>query len=231
MRVRSARCCALILTAALAACDTQPTTTGYAGGTYAIVRLVNVSTASLDLVTGSSVATGNGGLAFGASSSCTTVDVTAPNLTVRTTGTTTPLSGFSPTFASGNKYIVVAYTNANGLTQFTVGNTNAFAPGSVQSGLKVVDAVPGTSSFDVYVTPPGAVLGTASATALSFAGSTNFFNVDAAATQVRLTNAGTQTVVFTTATPTSTAGRNYVLIIGPPATGTSEFRSFLVTSC
>ena len=221
----------VLCTAALAACDTGVTSTGYAGGAGATVRLVNATAASLDLAVSGSVAPGNGGLAFGAASICTPIEAGSPNLTVRATGTATALAGFSPAFAAANKYVVVAFADANGLTQFTTFATTTFTPASGQSGLKVVDAAPGTGNYDVYATLPGTALGPSSATNLSFGSSTNFFNVDPGTVQVRLTNAGTQTVVFTAGSQSLSAGRNYALVIGPPATGTSEFRSFLVLSC
>lgn len=232
MRVPSTRRTALLFTAALAACDTQATSTGYAaGGASAAVRVANATTASFDVASSGLVAPGNGGIVFGAASTCTATDAGAPDLTVRVSGTGTALAGFSPAFAAANRYIVIAYANGSGPTQFTTLATSAFTPVSGQAGLKVVDAAPGTGIFDVYVTPAGAALDSVRATNLSFGGNTNFFNVVAGTVQLRLTTGGTQTVVFTAGNESLSAGRNYVLVIGPPTTGTSALRSFLVAGC
>lgn len=230
MQVPMTRRLALLFAAALSACDTGVTSTGLAGGNAATVRVVNATATSLDVASSGSVAAGNANLAFGAPSTCTTTDATTPNLTVRNSGSATALAGFSPAFAAGSKYIVLAY-DANGVTQFITFATSTFTPGSGKGGLKVVDVAPGTGNFDVYVTAPGAALGAVSATSLSSGGSTNFFSVDAGTQQVRLTNSGTQTVAFIAGSQSFTAGRNYVLVIAPPATGTTELRSFLVGSC
>jgi hypothetical protein len=230
MRVPTTRRIALLCTAALVACDTGVTTTGFAGGASATVRLVNATALSLDLASSGSVAPGNAGLVFGASSTCIPTDAGSPDVTVRASGTSVALAGFSPAFAAANKYVVVAY-DANGVTQFATFATSAFTPANGQSGLMVVDVAPGPGNFDVYVTAPGSALGTAAAFNLSVGGNTNFVNVTAGTEQVRLTNAGTQTIIFSSASLTLSAGKNYVLVIGPPATGTSALRSFLVTSC
>ena len=231
MQVPMNRCMALLLTAALAACETNVTGSGIAGGTSAVIRVVNATASSVDVATAGTVAIGNAGLAFGAASNCTTTDATAPNLTVRTSGTGTVLAGFSPVLGPGGRYLAIAYSDANGLGQFSTFVTNTFIPASGQSGLKVIDTAPGTGNFDVYAGAPGSALGTVSATNLSFGVTTAFLNVNAGAVQVRLTNAGTQTIVFTAASQTLASGRNYVLVIGPPAAGTSGLRSFLVSSC
>jgi hypothetical protein len=219
-----------LFAAVLTACDTGVTTSGYAGGASATVRLVNAAAVILDLASSGSVAPGNGALAFGSSSICTPTAAGASDLTVRTSGTATALPGFSPALAAANRYLVVAYT-ANGVTQFITFSTSAFTPGSGKSGLKVVDAAPGTGNFDVYATPPDSALGLPSATNLSYGSSTSFFNVDPGTVSVRLTTSGTQTVAFNAGSQTIAAGRNYVLVIGPPASGTSEYRSILVPGC
>lgn len=229
MRMRSRIALALLSTAAFAGCETRPST-GVAGSSTASVRLANATGASLDVVTGSSVSTSNGNLGFGAHSSCIGVDPTTPNLTVRTTGTTTALPGFSLSLATGGKYIVIAYLDAAGATQFATFSTTEFVPNAGQSGLRVFNAATGTN-FDVYVTAPGAALGVSSAINVSFPGSTNFLGVTGGTVQVRLTTSGSQTVVLDAGNQTLATGQNYFLVIAPPAIGTSQLRSFLVTAC
>ena len=231
MQVPMARRITLLLTAALAACDAGVTSTGFAGGNTATVRFVNATASSVDVAASGTVATSNGGLAFGTASTCVVTDASAPGLSVRTAGTGNVLPGFPTAFTAGGKYAVVAYLDAGGVTRFATFATNTFTPGSAQSGLRVFDAATGTGSFDVYVNPPGSAPGTASATNLSSGTSTGFFNVTAGSQQVRLTNAGTQTIAFDAGSLALGAGRNYVLVIGPPLAGSSVLQSSLVPSC
>ena len=229
MKVRTRLALTLLSTAALAACESRPST-GVAGGSTASVRFVNATGATLDVVSGSSVSANNGNLGFGTHSTCLGVDATTPNLTVRASGTTTALPGFSLSLATGGRYIVIAYLDRAGTTQFTTFSTTDFVPVSGQSGLRVFDAATGTS-FDVYVTAPGADLGVSSAINLSFAGSTNFLGVNGGTVQVRLTPPSSQTVVLDAGNQTLAAGQDYILVIAPAATFTTTLRSFLVTAC
>ena len=230
MMVRVRIAVTLLSAAVLGACDNNPST-GLAGTTTATVRLVNATGASLDVALNGSVAANNANLGYGTSSSCLGVDAAGANLAVRAAGTTTPLTGFAPLFTAGVKYVVVAYLDAAGATQFATLSSNAFTPSTGQGGLRVFDAATGTFNFDVYLGAPGAAFGTASATNLFFGSSTSFFNVGAGTVQVRLTNASSQTVAHDAGSLTFTAGQNYVLVVAPAATGSTALRSFVVTAC
>lgn len=231
MQVPMLRRIALLLTAALAACDTGVTSTGFAGGSTATVRFVNATPSSVDVASAGTVATSNGGLTFGTASTCVVTDASAPDLTVRTAGTGNVVPGVPTAFTAGGKYTVVAYVDAGGVTRFATFATNTFTPGNAQAGLKVFDAATGPGSFDVYVNPPGSALGTASATNLVSGASTSFFNVAAGSQQVRLTNAGTQTTAFDAGSLALGAGRNYLLVIGAPSAGSTVLQSALVPAC
>lgn len=231
MRVPAIRCCTLLFVAALAACDAKVTSTGFAGGTTATVRVVNATAGSIDVASAGTVGDNNGGLAFGTASSCAVTDASAPDITVRSAGTSTALSRFPTAFTAGGKYTVVAYVDAAGVTQFVTFATNTFTTGSGQAGLRIFDAATGAGSYDVYVNSPGSSLGAILATNLVFGTSTSFFGVVAGSQQVRLTNSGTQTIVFDSGTLSLGAGRNYILVIGPPSTGTSVLQSALIPSC
>ena len=231
MRVPAMRCCTLLFVAALAGCDAKVTSTGFAGGTTATVRVVNATAGGLDVASAGTVSTDNGGLAFGTASSCAVTDASAPDISVRTAGTSNVLSRFPTAFTAGGKYTVVAWVDAGGVTQFATFATNTFTPGSGQAGLRVFDAATGTGSFDVYANSPGSSLGATLATNLVFGASTSFLSVVAGSQQVRLTNSGTQTIVFDSGALSLGAGRNYILVIGPPSTGTSVLQSALIPSC
>ena len=230
MMVRTRAVMLALCTLALVACDTRPST-GVGGGVTATVRFVNATGTSLDVALNGSVGSANGNLGYGTSSSCISVDVSSSDMSIRATGTTTALPGFTPSFAAGERYIVVAYPDANGTPQFTTLQSTGFTPASGQGGLRVFDGAAGSSVFDVYVTTPGFTLGSPNATNLSFGSSTPFFNAEAGTQQVRLTNSGSQTVVFNAGSLTITAGHNSILVIAPAAPGSTVLRSFLVPAC
>jgi hypothetical protein len=193
----------------------------------ATVRFVNATgNSNLSVANNGVVATGNGNLAFGAGSSCMVVNTTSPNLTFTNATTGATISGFTPVFTSGGNNTVVAFTDANGNTQFaTLDNT--FTPTSGSAGLRIFNAANGSGS--VVVNGNGTALGTGSGVAFGTNGS--FFSVPA----------GTQTITFNTGTGTNTianvgsmtftAGQNQTLILAPAATGSTTLRTFTTNGC
>jgi hypothetical protein len=220
---------ALIATSvALAACGDD--VTGLEGNA-ARIRFVNATSTSLDVAEGGSVATGNGALSFGTASNCTSADATSSDLAVRQTGTSTPLAGFTPAFQAGGNYTVIAYPGAGGVIQFTT-VSNAFTATAGQGGLRVFNAVGAGTNYDVYVGVPGATTVTAGANNIGYGAGSSYFNVAAnVAQQVRITNAGTQTLVLDLGTRNFIAGQNVTLVVAPPALGSSTPRAFYVTGC
>jgi hypothetical protein len=219
----------LLSLCSLAACDDDDDTTG--NGINATVRFANATTTSLDIAAGSTVATGSSNLAFGASSACTSLNALEPDFDVLQAGTANSLSSsFAPTFTPGNNYVVVAYPGFSGATQYATISTS-LAPASGQAGLRVVNLAAGSGALDVYVSAPGAALGTASATGIGFGVTSGLINVTPGAQLIRLTNTGTQTVAVNAGNQTFTAGQSGVLVVAPPATGTTALRSFFVTGC
>jgi hypothetical protein len=213
----------------LAACNDDDDTTG--NGANATVRFANATNTSLDIATGSTVATGNSSVAFGASSACTSLNALEPDFEVRQAGTANSLSSaFSPTFVAGNNYVVVAYPGFSGATQYATISTS-LAPTTGQAGLRVVNLAAGSGAYDVYVSAPGAALGTASATGIGFGVASGLINVTPGSQLLRLTNTGTQTVAINAGNQTFTAGQTAVLVVAPAAPGTTALRSFLVTGC
>ena len=197
----------------------------------ATVQFINATAVSLDVAQGGTVATGNGALSYGTTSLCIATDATNSNLTVRQTGTSTPLTGFTPAFQAGGNYSVIAYPVAAGAIQFgTV--SNAFTASAGQGGLRVFNAAGAGTSYDIYVSAPGASSATAGANNVAFGSGSSYFNVAAGtAQQVRITNAGSQAVVLDVGSRTFTAGQNVTLVITPPLTGSPAPRAFYVTGC
>src|SRR4051812_31994603 len=85
----------------------------------ATVRFVNATNTNTTVANNGTVGTGNSALGFGSGSSCMSVDATNPNLAFTNSTTNGTISGFTPSFTNGGNYTVVAYTGANGTTQFT----------------------------------------------------------------------------------------------------------------
>jgi hypothetical protein len=215
---------ALFWLAAVAACDDSTGT-----GVNATVRLANATGNNIDVASGTAVATGNSNIGFGASSSCIATNAIEPDLMVSPTGTTNSYASFSPLLRGGDSYVAVAYPGFAGAPEFAYITTSS-APATGTSGLRVFNAAAGSGTYDVYVTAPGAALGTAAAFGIGYRTASGFLAVPAGTSLVRLTNTGTQTVAINAGNLVFTAGQNAVLVIAPPATGTVP-RTFLVSGC
>ena len=223
MSFRRVLAVALLTCAALAACESRPTV-AFAGGNGAAVRLVNASSSHLDLLLNGVAPSGNRALAFGTSSTCTVVDVTSDSVAVRITDSTTTIP-FTPTFAVGGRYLLIAYPNANGVIQLSTVTQDSNLV-SLRSELAVFEGVPSTvtGNYDVYITAPAGALVTPTFRNLSFGFGTPFFDVAPRVTQVRLTNAGTQSVVIDAGTFALAANTVYLLAVVLPT-------PFLATGC
>jgi hypothetical protein len=229
MQLRTLAFALLASSVALAACDDNDITGTNANN--ATVQFVNATAVSLDVAQGGTVATGNGALSYGTTSLCIATDATNSALTVRQTGTSTPLTGFTPAFQAGGNYSVIAYPAAAGAIQFAT-VSNAFTATAGQGGLRVFNAAGAGTSYDIYVSTPGASSATAGANNVGFGSGSSYFNVPASSEQqVRITNAGSQTVVLDVGSRTFIPGQNVTLVITPPLTGSPVPRAFYVTGC
>jgi len=218
---------ALLSLAALAACDDD--STGLGGDTT--LRIANATSNPVDVASGTTIATGNANVGFGAASGCVVTDAFEPDINVSPAGTTNTYASFTPNLRGGQSYVAVAYPAFSGAPEFAyISTSGTVAAGS--SGLRVFNAAAGSATYDVYVTPPGAALGTtASAYGIGFRTVSGLITVPAGQNLIRLTNTGTTTVAITAGSPTFTAGQNAVLVIAPPATAGGVPRTFLVPGC
>ena len=198
----------------------------------ATVRLANATATPLDFVQGTTVLSGSGNVAFGASSACSSVNAATPGLTIQQTGTTTALAGFAPTLEVGKSYSIIAYPNASNVVQFAT-LPNVFTPAAGQAGLRVFNATTFPAAFDVFVTASGATLATPTVANVVVGGlGSAFVSVPAGASEVRLTALGTTTpILLDIASQTFTAGQNVTLVIAPPAAGSTTPRAFFVVGC
>lgn len=216
---------ALLSFAALAACDNSTGT-----GINSTLRIANATSNPIDVASGTTVATGNSNLAFGATSSCVTTSSFEPDINVSPTGTTNTYASFTPNLRAGESYVTVVYPAFSGAPEFAYIPTGT-APPTGSSGLRVFNAAAGSGTYDVYVTAPGAALGTASAFGIGYRTVSGLLTVPASTNLIRLTTTGTQTVAINAGNQTFTAGQNSVLVIAPPAAGSTVPRTFLITGC
>jgi hypothetical protein len=222
---RSLAVAALIPFCLLAGCNDDDSTTGVNTST-ATVRFINATNTTIDVSNAGTVATGNGNLAFGASSTCMKVNTTGTGLTFSQAGTTTPIPGFTPSFNTNGNFTVVAIPTSTG-TQFLTLDNSGFTATAGQAGLRVVNAASGTGS--IVALGGGTVLGTG--TGVPFGTGGSFISV-AAGSQAITFNTGTGTATVANAgTLNLTAGQNYTLVVAPAAAGSTALRTFLVTGC
>ena len=237
-RILIATACTAV-SATLAACSSDNVLgLGLAGGTNtdslsnARIRFANATSTSLDVAIGGTVTTGNGPLGFGAASTCISTNAATPNVTVRIAGTTNVVPGFTTAYQSGVSYTVIAYTGANGTTQFaTIADT--YTPASGQTAFRAFNAGSASSSYDVYVTDPGASLTATPPTFSSVTVGNNSGFIDVSTTssqQVRVTTSGSKTVLLDLGNVAFVAGQSVTLVLAPPLAGSLP-RSFLVATC
>lgn len=213
--IRPFRSAALICSVTLAACgDTGSLTVGtVGGGDAASVRFVNATGSNLALAQNGVVTAANANIAPGATVGCLAIeDPAAPAITVRVAGTATDLTGFPASFTNEGRFTVVAYLGPSATIQF-ISIPLAFTPLPARSGLRVFNGSAALSLVDVYATLPSAALGTPNVSSLVFGAASDPFNATAGSTQVRLTNAGTTTVLFDAGTQVLEAGKSYTLVV------------------
>jgi len=191
---------------------------------------VNATNTALNFLQGGTALTNGSNIAFGTSSGCSSVNAATPALTVTQAGSSTALTGFSPTLTAGASYTVVAYPTATGGVQFATLN-NTFTPTTGQAGLRVFNATTLSTGLDLFVTASGGALTTPTVTNTLAGGTSAFVSVPAGSSQLRLTNTGGTVVLLDLGTQTLMAGQNATLIIAPPATGSITPRAFLIAGC
>jgi hypothetical protein len=230
------------LSVALVACNdddngTEPQQT-------ALVRVVNASpsTPTADLfVGGQSTALAAGTATGSAAASCALVPADNQTLSFRQGGNATTIASAIPfTFASGQQYTIILTGSGT-----TTGARNAVvltddatitAPATGQNALRFFNATGTTGNVNVYVTAPGAALGTASQTGLASnaattGGTGGYSTYPTTSTQVRVfptgsATTGTPIVNFTIPTLSGTRIATVVL-----TGGTSGAQAFVVTPC
>jgi len=224
-RIAFALCTTLPVVAACS--DLHSTSPGDTSRANATVQLANATDAPLDFRQDNSVVDGGGNLAFSAISSCTKVSASSPRLTVTNAGKSGNLAGFDPSFDAGNSYTLVAFPGGGSATSFAM-LLNAFRPGTGGAGFRILNATSDPTALDTYVTNSGAALTTRTTSNTSAGTASAFVTVAAGTRQIRVTTAGTHTVVFDAGSVRLNSGTNYTIVVAP---GTGSLRAFIVAAC
>lgn len=227
---------ALASTVTLTACtdSDNPLTTTNDNTT---VRFFNATTGSLalDIAQNGTVESGNGNIPFGAASECMRVNDANPQLSVRPAGSTTTLTGFTPSLAAGNTYTVLV-TGTQAAPVFTTLNDQFTASGATSAGVRIVNATTsataGAGTWDIYVNPT-ATLGTPNATALRRNSASSFLTVPAGqANVIRLTNAGQTARLQDITVPSLIPGMATTIVVTDAATpGGTTLPAFTLPAC
>jgi hypothetical protein len=226
---------ALATAATLAACsdDDDPVGTGNNNTT---VRFVNATTGgtSLDIAQAGTVGAGNGNIALGAASSCTKVNNTNPQLAVRAAGSTTDLTGFTPSFTANGTFTVLV-TGTTTTPVFTTLDDQFAAPSTGNAAVRIINATSaattGAGNWDIYVNP-GATLGTPNATAIGRTMASTYLTVPGGQTNtIRLTNAGQTTTLQNITVASQTAGTVQSIVVTDAATGSTSLQTFPLAAC
>jgi len=195
----------------------------------ATVRLANAIDTKLDLRQNDSVVSGGGSLGFGAMSPCTRVSAADPSLVVARMGTTENLAGFDPSFDAGKSYTLVAFPGGGTATSFAM-LLNAFTPASNAAGFRVMNATSGTTALDAFVTTPNAPLISPTTSNTAAGTASALVNTGAGTRQIRITVAGSHTVLLDFGSRSLSSRTNYTLVVAPSSSGTT-LRAFLVAGC
>src|SRR4051812_35035982 len=202
----------VLVGAALAAMITGCDASGRVGSitkTTADVRVINASSTSIDVLQGQSVSPGNGAIAFGAGSQCVTVEPVSHGLSVRQTGSTAASSPL-PTFAANGRYVVVVSGTGTALQLLSL--RDEFTPATGQAAIRLVN-VTASSTFDIYVTDPGAALGTVKASAIGPGAASSYFAAVTTPQQIRLTPAASTAVAIDLGNFTFGAGVRAIVVV------------------
>jgi len=216
---------------ALAGCDNTDNGTGFSD--QATVRFVNAlsgtTSGSLGLTAnGSAQGSGVAYQSYGACQHLTPASTTFAFGESSTALATIP----AQTLEAGTRYTVVATGTATTPTYLFLNDTYT-TPAAGRARLRIINAADATP-LDVYVSAPGASLGTANLTSVPFDNSdatAAFIDVPDGSTQVRVTEHGSLVVLGSTSAFTLNSGDVATVVVMPATTLGGDFNLVLVPEC
>jgi hypothetical protein len=150
-------------------------------------------------------------------------------LEVNAAGTATTVIDADLTLADGADYTVLASGLLADIEPIVARDDNT-APASGNVRLRVIHGAPSAPAVDLYVTAPGVDLATATATLsnVPFGAVSDYLEVPAGTYQVRVTPAGTKTVVIDTGSFTLASGQVRTAIAIDAPGGGAPFAAVLL---
>jgi hypothetical protein len=132
----------------------------------------------------------------------------ARNLKVNAAGTTTTVIDADVTLTDGTDYTVIASGPVAQIAPLVLEDDNA-APAAGNVKVRAVHGAPSAPAVDIYITAPGADLQaeTPALTGVEFGDASGYIEAPAGDYQVRVTPAGTKTVVIDSGTLTLQSGQ------------------------
>jgi len=204
-----------------AACNNDKSNGGIIAvtGQSATVRFVNATNLSLGLTNSGLVVSPSGGLVAGISSTCLSVSANALIVTNSATGTAIQ---FSPVFAPGGSFTVIAFQDSTGAVRFAVLD-NTFTATTGNSGIRVFNAaaVQPVLTFSSN--------GTTLASGIAFGTASPFVNVPSGTGDIVFSNQGAE--ILDAGTFTFGSGSNTIVVVAPTAPGSTTLRAFTVPTC
>jgi hypothetical protein len=188
-----------------AACSDEGDNTGPEGG--ARVRVVHASpdAPAVDVLLDDAEVLG--GVPYLAASAYLDAPAGSRNLKVNAAGTATTVINADLNLVDGTDYTVIAAGPVQSIEPLVLQDDNS-APASGNARVRAIHGAPSAPAVDIYVTAPGADLAGATPllTSVGFGDVADYLEVPAGDYQVRVTPAGSKTVVIDSGTLTLASG-------------------------
>ena len=143
------------------------------------------------------------------------------------TGTTTSVLDYTFTATNKSYYTFLAANKVASIQPLLFTDNNS-APPSGDFNLRLIHGAPSAGNVDIYVTAPGAPLGTPTLSNVAFAASSGYMSEPAGSYEVRITPTGTQTVVIDTGALTFAAGQVRTAVALDPVNETGPFQAVVL---
>jgi hypothetical protein len=168
-------------------------------------------------------------VSFGQASGYLAVDSGTRRIQIDPTGTTMPVIDVAPTISAGLAYTILAVDLVAKIKPLLL-EDDGTPPAEGAVKVRLVHAAALAGRVDAYVTAPDAPLGLEPAVAgLAFEAHTGYVQIPAGTYRVRVTLAGTRTVVIDTGALTLGSGEVHTAVALDPAPGKKAFGVLLLS--
>ena len=143
------------------------------------------------------------------------------------TGTTTAVLDYTFTATNKSYYTFLAANKVASIQSLFFTDNNSTPPAG-DFNLRLIHGAPSAGNVDIYITAPGAALGTPTLSNVAFAASSGYLSEPAGSYEVRITPTGTQTVVIDTGSLTFAAGQVRTAVALDPVNETGPFQAVVL---